>query len=213
VVFCPRTVRSAIRCAPKQLGIAGRAGLEGQESATVPFSDETGFVVERTESAPPTGALAGIVWFLSRHGRYGRAITLHEHLRGRRVAELRAGTPAGPDGRPGTGRRRPAPGFVLGAVRGLDAGAVRRGTVRGAVLWALATRRLAQRRPRLEAAVGTLAAPLVLPAVVVAAAAVAVLLAADVGLWAVTGVGGSIRTAVGRPTIRSRVARTGGHAA
>jgi hypothetical protein len=170
----------------------------------VPFSDENAVVVERTDGAGPPrhgwlrdanrsidapgGLLAGVVWLLSRHGRFGRAMMLQEHLRERRTAD-------GPGGR--VRPRRPSQGLVLGSVRRLDAETVRRWTVRAAVRWALVTGRLSRRRPRLEAAVGLLAIPLALPAVVVVVAAVVVLLAADVGLWAVLAVGASIRTAVG----------------
>ena len=162
----------------------------------MPFHDETAVVVERTDGAGPPrhgwlrdagGLLAGAVWLLSRHGRYGRAMMLQEHLRERRVARGR-----------GPARRRPRPqGLVLGSFRGLDGDTVRRWTVRAAVRWALVTGRLARRRPRIEAAVGLLVVPLALPAVLVVVAAIAVLLVADVGLWAVLAVGASIRTAIG----------------
>lgn len=168
----------------------------------MPFHDETAVVVERTDGAGPPrrgwwrdahrsvdapggGTLAGVVWTLSRHGRYGRAMVLHEHLRERRGA-----------GGEAPRRHRPQ-GLVLRSLRGLDGDTLRRWTVRAAVRWALATGRLSGRRPRAEAAVGLLAAPLAIPAVVVVVAALAVLLVADVGLWAVLAVGASIRTAVG----------------
>jgi len=170
----------------------------------VPFSDETAVVVERTDGAgpprrgwlgdtdrslgAPAGLLAGVAWLLSRHGRFGRAMMLQEHLRERRVTARQPGQPR---------RRRPAQGLVLGSIRQLDADMVRRRTVRAAVRWALVTGRLSRRRPRVEAAVGLLAVPLALPAVVVVVAAVVVLVVADVGLWAVLAVGASIRTAVG----------------
>jgi hypothetical protein len=167
----------------------------------VPFSDESAVVVERTDGAGPPrhgwlrdasrsidapgGLLAGAGWFLSRHGRLGRAMMLQEHLREQRVAGGRAR------------RLRRPQGLVLGSVRGLDADTVKRWTVRAAVRWALVTGRLARQRPRAEAAIGLLAVPLALPAVVVVVAAIAVLLVADMGLWAVLAVGASIRTAVG----------------
>jgi hypothetical protein len=117
---------------------------------------------------------------------------LQEHLRERRVTDHEP-RPA----RRGPPRRRPAQGLVLASVRQLDADTARRWTVRAAVRWALVTGRLSRRRPRAEAAVGLLAVPLALPAVVVVVAAVLVLLVVDVVLWAVLAVGASIRTAVG----------------
>lgn len=170
----------------------------------MPFHDETVVVVERTDGAGPPrrgwlrdanrssdapgGLLAGIAWLLSRHGRFGRAMVLHEHLRERR----------GAGGGRGARSRRPRPqGLVLGSVRGLDGDTLRRWTVRAAIRWARVTGRLSGRRPRVQAAVGLLAAPLALPAVIVVVAALAVLLVADVGLWIVLAVGASIRTAVG----------------
>ena len=170
----------------------------------MPFHDETAVVVERTDGVgpprrgwlreagrsdhAPAGPLADVVWHLSRHGRYGRAMMLHEHLREQRLPGRRAR------------RRRRPQGLVLGSVRGLDGDTVRRWTVQAAVRWARVTGRLSRGRPRLAGAVGLMAAPLALlalPAVVVAMAAVAVLLVADVGLWAVLAVGASIRTALG----------------
>jgi hypothetical protein len=153
----------------------------------VPFSDESAVVVERTDGAGPprrgwlhdahrsTGApgglLAGAVWLLSRHGRVGRAMVLHEHLRERRDAGQQSR-----QARPARRRRPAARGFVLGAIRRL---------------------RLFRRRPRSQVAAGLLAAPLALPAIAVVLAAIVVLLVADVALWAVLAVGASIRTAAG----------------
>jgi hypothetical protein len=180
----------------------------------VPFHDETGFVVERTDGAgpprrgwlgatkpkdAPAETLAGVVWLLSRHGRYGRAVMLHQHLR-----ELR---------RAGRWPRwRPDRGLVLHAVRRIDRAALRRWTLLVAIRWAALTDRLSRgrarvsgpdgrpgprprshSRPGVAGAVGALAVPLVLPAVLLAAAAVAVVLVVDVSLWALFTAGGSIR--------------------
>jgi hypothetical protein len=200
-------------------GIAGQllgaAPALKDRSPAVPFNDAIEVVVEQTDGAgpprrgwlgdvngpadAPAGKLAGAVWLVSRHGRYGRAIMLHQHLSERRGTRRHA---------PRRRRPRVAQGLVLGTVLGharrvrrLDADALRRWTVRGAIRWARVTGCVSRHRPRprLEAAVGALAAPLVLPAVALAAVAIVVLLAADLGLWAVLGVGGSIRTAIGRP--------------
>jgi hypothetical protein len=194
----------------------------------VPFIDEIGVVGERTDGAgsprrgwltdierpadAPAGRVAGAAWLLTRPGRYGRAMMLREHLRERWVAGSTPGEGAG-EGEGHVGRRRrrvrrPAHGFVLWSVRRLDAEAVRRWTVLVAVRWALVTSRLSRRRPRAEAAVGSLAAPLALPAVVLAVAVIVVLAAADVGLVAVLAVGGSIRTAVGARHPKDVGART-----
>jgi hypothetical protein len=121
----------------------------------VPFDDRAG---------------TGAVWFLSRYGRYGRAVTLHHQLRERGMA-----------GRP------------------LDAATLRQGTVRSAMRWAWLTGRLAGNRPRREAVVGAVAAPLALPAVVLVGGIAAVLLLVDVSLAALLAVGGSVRTATRRP--------------
>lgn len=168
----------------------------------MPFNDQTRVVVERTDGAGPPrrgwlrnagrsigapgGRMAGLVWFLSRHGRYGRAVMLHQHLR-----ERWAGGP-----RP---RRRLPTGGLLVGVRRLDAAAVRRWTVWAAIRWARLTGRLARHHPRRQAVVGGMMAPLALPAVALAAAVVAVLLLVDLGLRALFAVGGSVRTAGLRP--------------
>jgi hypothetical protein len=160
----------------------------------VPFSDESAVVVERTDGAGPPrrgwqrdanrssdapgGLLAGVVWLLSRHGRFGRAMVLHEHLRERRDTgeELP---------RPARGRRPAVPGLAVGAVR--------------QIRQVLQLRQLprSRRRTRAGVAAGLVAVPLALPAVAVVLAAIVVLLVVDVALWAVLAVGASIRTAAG----------------
>jgi hypothetical protein len=175
--------------------------LSTHRSLIVPFSDEIAGAVERTDGAGPPrrgwlggagpsmgapgGRVAGLVWFLSRHGRYGRAVMLHQHLRERRAAGSRSG-------------RRARRGLLADARR-FDAAAVRRRTVWAAVRWARLTGRLSRHRPGREAVVGAVAAHLALPAVVAAAAGVAVLLLVDVSVRALFAVGGSVRAAVVEP--------------
>ncbi|HEY8527473.1 MAG TPA: hypothetical protein VIL48_21090 [Acidimicrobiales bacterium] len=169
----------------------------------------------------PRGRVAGLVWFLSRHGRYGRALMLHEHVRERwRRGGFRGGTgpaavAAGPGGgaRPDGMRRHggvrataaSAGGLVTAAVR-FDGGAVQQHTVGAAVWWAALTGRLAAGRPRREAVVGAVAALLAAPVLALAAVLVGALCAAGLGFRALSAVGGSVRGAL-RGSLRGALSR------
>ncbi len=139
-----------------------------------------------------TGIVSALTWLVSRHGRYGRAVVLHDRLQQRKAA-----------GEWSVGR--------------LDAARLRAWTVRVAMRWTSFVRRLGRDiargrgTTRLEPVVGLLAAPFALPAaaLVAVAAVLAILVVAVVhaAVWTLCAAGRSVRSIVHRPP-REPVARS-----
>lgn len=141
-----------------------------------------------------TGIVSALTWLVSRHGRYGRAVVLHDHLQ----------------------RRRAAGEWTVGR---FEAARLRTWTVRVAMRWASFVRRLGRDiargrgTARLEPIVALLAAPFALPAAalvaVAAVLAILVVVLVHAVLWTLCAAGRSVRSIVHRPP-REPVARSFG---